>query len=80
MSRAVIHLCVHNHPIADGKCLEFVAETRRLIIEEVNPTPDAKISSICLNASKTLASYLLDDFNNSIVELFKGQQLEHIHD
>ncbi len=31
MSKAVIHLGVHNHPIADGKCRKLVDETRRLI-------------------------------------------------
>jgi len=67
MSKAVIHLGVHNHPIADGKCWEFVKETRRLIIEEVDPTLDANISSISLNVCKTLASYLLDDSNNGIM-------------
>jgi hypothetical protein len=69
MSRAAIHLGVHNHPIVDGKCWEFVKEIRRLIIEEVDPTPNAKISLISLSASKTLANYLLDDSNNGIVEL-----------
>jgi hypothetical protein len=78
MSRAMIHLGVHNHFVVDGKCRELVEEIRKLIIEEVDRTPDVKISSISFNASKTLASYLLDDFGNGIVEVFKGEQLEHI--
>jgi hypothetical protein len=73
MSRAAIHLGVHNHPIMDGKCWELVEETRRLIVEEVDCTPDAKIFSISFNANNTLASYLLDDSSNGIVELFKGE-------
>jgi len=80
MSRAMIHLGVHNHLIADGKCWEFVEEIRRLIIEEVDPTPNTNISSISLSVSKTLASYLFDGSNNGIVELFKDEQLKHIQD
>jgi hypothetical protein len=40
---------------------------------------DANITLISLNASKTLmASYLFDDSSNGIMELLKGEQLEHI--
>jgi hypothetical protein len=81
MLRAVIHLGVHNHLVADGKCRKSVEETRRLIAEEVDCTLDAKIFSISLGASKTfLASYLFDDSSDGIVELLKGEQLEHIQD
>jgi len=79
MSKAVIHLGVHNHFVAYGKCWEFVKETRRLIAEEVDRTPNVKISSISLSANKTfLASYLFDDFRDGIMELLKGEQLEQI--
>jgi hypothetical protein len=79
MSRAVIHFSVHNHLVPDGKYREFVEETRRLIIKGVDCMLDAKISLISLSASKTfLASYLLDDYNDGIMELFKGEHLEHI--
>jgi hypothetical protein len=79
MSRATIHFSVHNHPIPDGKYREFVEETRRLIIEGVDCMLDAKISLISLSANKTfLASYLLDDYNDGIMELLKDEQLEHI--
>ncbi len=62
MSRATIHVGVHNHPVADGKCREFVEEIRRLIAEELDRMLNAKIFEISLSASKTLlASYLLDD-------------------
>ncbi len=62
MSKTTIHLGVHNHPIADGKCRVFIKETRRLITEEVDHTPDVKISSISFNARKSFfVSYLLDD-------------------
>ncbi len=74
MSRIVIHFGVHNHPVVDGKCREFVEEIRRLIIEEVDRMLDANISLISLSASKTfLVSYLLHDSSNGTMELFKGE-------
>jgi hypothetical protein len=73
LSRATIHLGVHNHLVVDGKCWELVEEIKRLIVEEVDRTPNAKIFSISFNDSKTLASYLLDDSGNGIVEFFKGE-------
>jgi hypothetical protein len=74
MSRVVIHLGVYNHPVADGKCCESIEETISLIVEEVDRTPDAKIFLISLIVNKTfLANYLLDDSNDGIVELFKGE-------
>jgi hypothetical protein len=42
-----------------------------LIIEEVDRMLDAKISSISFNANQTFASYLLNDFSDDIIELFK---------
>jgi hypothetical protein len=56
MSKTIIHLGVHNHHVADGKCWELVEETRRLIAEEIDRTPNAKIFSISFNVSKTLVS------------------------
>jgi hypothetical protein len=81
MSRTMIHFGVHNHLIVDGKCWEFVKEIRRLIVEEVDHTLDVKIYAISLSVNKTfLASYLLDDSSDDIVEFFKGEYLEHILD
>jgi hypothetical protein len=60
--------------VVDGNCKEYVDETRRLIVEEVNCTLDAKISTISMNASKTfLARYLLDDNGNGIMEFLHGE-------
>ncbi len=79
LSRVIIHLGVHNHLIADGKCRELLKETRRFIAEAVNCTPDVKMFAISLGAIKTfLARYLLDDCSDGKVELFKGEQLEQI--
>ncbi len=74
LSRATIHLGVHNHLIVDGKCRESLEETRRLIVEEVVCTPNAKMYVISLSARKTfLARQLLDDCSDGKVELFKGE-------
>jgi hypothetical protein len=63
MSREVIHLGVHNHFVVDGKCQKSVEETKRLIAEKVDHTPDVNIFLISLSASKTfLVSYLVTCF------------------
>ncbi len=52
-----------------------------MIAKKVDRTLDAKTSTISLSASKTfLMSYLFHDSSNGTMELFKGEQLEHIHD
>ncbi len=54
---------------------------RRLIIEEVDHTPSAKIYAISVATSKTfLAKHLFNDYNNGIVELVNNEQFEHIQD
>jgi hypothetical protein len=79
MLKATIHLGVHNHLVVDGKCRKSIKEIKKLIVEEVDRTPYAKIFAISFNASKTsLVNYLFNDSNDGIVELFKGEQLEHI--
>jgi hypothetical protein len=52
-----------------------------LIVEEVDYTPNAKMFTISLSASKTFwARNLLDDYSNGKVGLLKVEQLEQIHD
>ncbi len=81
LSRMTIHLRVHNHPVANGKCREFMGETKRLIAEEVDYTLDAKMLAISLSASKTFwVGHLLNDCSNGKVELLKIKQLEQIQD
>jgi hypothetical protein len=54
-------------------------ETKRLIVKEVNCTPNAKILTITLSVSKTfLAKYLLDDSGDGTMELIDGERLEQI--
>jgi len=81
MGRITIHLGVHNHPIVDGKCQEFVEKTRRLIAKEVDRMLNAKTFIIAFSVSKTfLANYLFPDSNDGIVEFLEGEHLEHIQD
>ncbi len=75
--RVANHFGVHNHHVVDGKCRESMDETKRLIAEEVDYRSDAKIFMILLGASKTfLATCLLDDSGNGIVEFLNDKQLE----
>jgi hypothetical protein len=74
-----IHLKVHKRHVVDGNCREYVNKIIRLIVKEVDHTPDAKISVILLGASKTfLTMHLLDDSGDGIVELSNDEQLEQI--
>jgi hypothetical protein len=41
ISRAVIHLGLHIHLVVEGKCKEYVDETRRSIAKEVDCRPFA---------------------------------------
>jgi len=67
--------------MVDDKCKEFVNETRRLIVHEVNRMFDAKISMISLNPSKTfLVTHLFDESGDGPVDLLKGEYLKQIQD
>ncbi len=69
-----IHFGVHNHLVVDGKCMEFLEGTRRLIVEEVVRMPKVKMFVISMNASKTfLVKHLFNDYNDGKVEFFKGE-------
>ncbi len=80
--RMTIHLHgVHKHLVANGKCKETMDEIKRLIIEDVNRTHDAKIFAIFMNVNNTfLVKLLLDDNGNGIMELLDGEKLEQIQD
>ncbi len=69
-----IHFGVHNHLVVNDKRMEFLKETRRLIVEEVVRMPKVKMFVISMNASKTfLVKHLLNDYNDGKVEFFKGE-------
>jgi hypothetical protein len=52
MSRACIHLRMHNHPVSDGICRETLDTIFGLIAKEVFKTPTAKNSAIAMATSK----------------------------
>jgi len=57
--------------------MESLEETKRLIVEEVNRTPDTKMFAISLSANKTfLARHLFNECSDGKVELLKGEWLE----
>ncbi len=52
-----------------------------MIKEEVNKTPDAKVSPISLNTNKSfLVKHLFNDSGDDSCKVFKVHQLEEIHD
>jgi hypothetical protein len=50
MSRACIHLGIHNHPVSDGICRETLDTISGLIAQEVSKTPTTKNSTIAMAA------------------------------
>jgi hypothetical protein len=52
MSRACIHIGVHDHPVANGTCRESLDMAYQCVANEVLKTPTAKNSAIVMAASK----------------------------
>jgi hypothetical protein len=59
MSRACIHLGVHDHPVANGTCRESLDMTYQYVANKVLKTPTAKNSAIVMAASKQFLAPLL---------------------
>jgi hypothetical protein len=59
MTRACLHLGVHEHPVKLGEDQEIKERTRRLIEEQVERTPKATNSAIVMEASTELVGELL---------------------
>jgi hypothetical protein len=59
MTRACIHLGVHEHPVKDGEYQDFKDRTRSLLKEQVERTPHTKNSVIVMEATKELLEELL---------------------
>ncbi len=77
----MIHLGLHFHSIVDYGCKKVVDESKKLIEEEVNRTPIAKIFAISLSASKSfLAKHLFNVNGDNNCKVFKGHQLKEIQD
>jgi hypothetical protein len=67
MTRACLHLGVHEHPVKVGEDQEIKERTRKLIEEQVKRTPKATNSAIVLEASKELVGELLINPNGAPV-------------
>jgi hypothetical protein len=59
MTRACLHLGVHEHPVKVREDQEIKERTRKLIEEQVERTPKATNFSIVMEASKELVGELL---------------------
>jgi hypothetical protein len=59
MTRACIHLGVHEHPMKDGVYQDFKDRTCILFGEQVEKTPHATNSAIVMEATKELLGELL---------------------
>jgi hypothetical protein len=59
MTRACLHLGVHEHPVKVGEDQEIKERTPKLIEEQVERTPMATNSAIVMETSKELVDELL---------------------
>ncbi len=72
LSRATIHLGIHVHPIAKGKCRESFKEMKNMVINEVYRTPTVTILPIVLLTSKTFFLSLVQWRWGRSYRAFKG--------
>jgi hypothetical protein len=89
MTRACIHLGMHNHPISDGICRETFDTISGLISHEVSKIPTAKNSAIAMDKyldsqwswirKEFLDKYLIHSGPGSKKMLW-GQELEDVLD
>jgi hypothetical protein len=75
MTRACLHLGVHEHPIKVGEDQEIKERMRKLIEEQVERTPKATNSVIVMEASKVLVSELLINSDGAPVRKYDLKEL-----
>jgi hypothetical protein len=80
MSRACIHLGMHNHPVSDGISRETLDIIFGLIAQEVSKTPIAKNSAIAMAASKEFLDKYLIHSGPGPKKMLWGQELEDVLD
>jgi hypothetical protein len=78
MSRACIHLGMHNHPVSDGICRETLDMISGLIAQEVSKTPTAKNFAITMAASKEFLNKYLIHTDPGPKKMLRGQELEDV--
>jgi hypothetical protein len=75
MTRACLHLGVHEHPVKVGEDQEIKKRTRKLIEEQVEKTPKATNYTIVMEASKELMGELLIDPKGVLVRKYDLKEL-----
>jgi hypothetical protein len=75
MTRAYLHLGVHEHPVKVGEDQEIKERTHKLIEEQVERTPKATTSAIIMEASKELVGELLIDPKGAPVRKYNLEEL-----
>jgi hypothetical protein len=75
MTRACLHLGVHEHPIKVGEDQEIKERTRKLIEEQVKRTPKATNFAIVMEASKELVDELLINPEGAPVQKYDLEEL-----
>jgi hypothetical protein len=78
MTRAYLHLGVHEHPVKVGEDQEIKERTRKLIKDQVERIPKATNSAIVMEASKELVGELLIDPEGAPVRKFDLEELVHV--
>jgi hypothetical protein len=81
ISKAFIHLSVHDHPLANGTCRESLDMTYQCVANEVLKTPTTKNSAIVMAANKQLlANYFFKSPANVEGHHLVGSSLEVVID
>ena len=80
MSRACIHLGMHNHPVSDGIYRETLDTISSLITHEVSKPSTAKNSAIAMVASKEFLDKYFIHTSPGSKKMLQGQELEDILD
>jgi hypothetical protein len=80
MTKAYIHLGMHNHPISDGICRETLDTIFGLIAQKVSKTPTTKTSAIAMVASKEFLDKNLIHSDFRPKKMLWGQELKDILD
>jgi hypothetical protein len=75
ITRACMHLGVHEHPVKVGKDQEIKERTRKFIEEQVERTPKATNFAIVMEANKELVDELLIDPEEALVRKYDLEEL-----
>jgi hypothetical protein len=80
MTRACVHLGVHEHPVKNGEYQDFKDRSRTLLAEQVERTPHATNSSIEMEATKELVGELLLRQEGAPAKTFTFEELVPVLD